>query len=152
LLGSDPPVTVGFVARLADSWEDTSFVKKAREDGEKLSFAGKEYYRSNHVTIPGTKDCICLVDQHTLLGGPEPTLKKMLEAKDAKSPLRDRLPKVDLGHDFVATFVMEQAERKDGGLTVRKALGEVLKHAKDNPAFEGADKLAEQIAAVTLSL
>jgi hypothetical protein len=96
-----------------------------------------------------------LADDRTLLGGPEPTLKKMLEAKDARSPLRDRLPKVALDHDVIAIFVMDQTERKEGqGPPVRQALGEILKAAKENipPNFEGADKLADQIAAATLNL
>jgi hypothetical protein len=150
--GGNVAAMPGFIARSTEPWEQTELVKRIRGGSEKVTFAGKEYLRTKNTSFAKTNDCLCLADEHTLLGGPEPTLKKMLEAKDARSPLRDRLPKVDLGHDIVAFFVMEQTERKDGSPTARQAFGEILQQAKDNPAFEGADKLADQIVAATFAL
>jgi hypothetical protein len=151
-LKSEVPVMPAFIVRFAESVDGAALVMKALQNAEKASFEGKEYYRGKKGMLANEKGCAYVADERTLLTAPETTLKKMLTAKDARSPLRDRLPKLDLAHDVIGIFVMEQTERKDGGPTVRKALGEILAQAKGNPAFEGADKLAEQIAAVTLSL
>src|SRR5262249_15395946 len=116
----------GFIARSSEPWEQTELVKRIRGGSEKVAFAGKEYLRTKNSSMAKTNDCLCVADEGTLLGGPEPTLRKMLEAKDARSPLRDRLAKVDLAHDFVAVFAMEQTERKPGqGPPVRQAFEEI---------------------------
>jgi hypothetical protein len=144
-----------FIVQFAEPVDGAALVAKALEGAEKTTFEGKEYYRGKNRTAAKLRDCACVADDRTILAGPEPTLQKMLIAKDAQSPLRDRLPKVDLKHDLVVAFVMDQAERKDKTLpTVRQALGEILKQNKDTipPNFEGVDKLGEQLAAVTLAL
>jgi hypothetical protein len=151
----DVPAMPGFIVRSTEHWDETPIVKGIKEGSEKVIFAGKEYLRTKDTSFAKAYDCLCLADDHTLVGGSEPTFKKMLEAKDAHSPLRDRLPNVDLDHDMIAVFVMEQVDRKDRETpTVRQALGEILKGAKENlpPNFEGADKLADQIVAAVLAV
>jgi hypothetical protein len=146
----------GWIARSTGPWAETEFIKRfSGVQTKKVTFEGKEYLRSTNTTYAKTSDCLCLADERTLLGGPEPVLKKMLSAHKAKSPLLDRLPKVDFDHDLVAAFVMEQAERKDSnGPTVRQAFGEILKQNKGplSANFEGADKIAEELAAATLTI
>jgi hypothetical protein len=154
--GGNVQVLHGWIARSTVPWPETEFIKRfSGAQSNKVTFSGKEYLRTTNSTYAKTNDCLCLADEHTLLGGPEPVLKKMLSANNPKSPLLDRLPKVDIDHDLVAAFVMDQAERTDSKApTVRQALGEILKQNKgsipDN--FEGADKIAEQLAAVSLAL
>src|SRR5262249_8318371 len=129
-----------FIVQFAEPVDGAALVAKALEGAEKTTFEGKEYYRGKNRTAARLHDCACVAGDRTILAGAEPTLQKMLIAKDAQSPLRDRLPQVDLKHDLVVAFVMDQAERKDKTLpTVRQALGEILKQNKDTipPNFEG---------------
>jgi hypothetical protein len=144
----------GFIMRFHEPVDGAAVLTKTLEGAEKVTFANKEYYRGKSQTLAKQKDCGCVADDRTLLAGGEDTLKKMLAAKDAPSPLLDYLPKVDLDHDIIVAFAMDQTEEKQKGPTVRKALDEVLQRAKHNlpPNFEGADKIAEQIKAATLAL
>jgi hypothetical protein len=148
-------VLPGFIAQFTEPVDGAALISRVLEGAEKKTFEGKEYYWGKNQTAANKHVCACVADDRTILAGLEPTLQKMLIAKDAESPFKKRLPKVDLNHDLVGAFVMDQAERKDKSMpTVRQALGEILKQNKDTipPNFEGADKLGEQLAAVTLAL
>jgi hypothetical protein len=139
------------IAQFAEPVDGAAMISRVLEGAEKKTFEGKEYYWGKNQTAANQHVCACVVDDRTILGGLEPTLHKMLLAKDGQSPFKKSLPKVDLNHDVVVAFAMDQAERKDQSLpTIRQALGEVLKPTKD--MIEGADKLGEQLAAVTMTL
>jgi hypothetical protein len=118
---------------------------------ETAEFEGKQYYRGKE-QLAKAPLAGYVADERTLVVADEPTLKKMLAARNAKSPLLELLPKVDLDHDLVFVFLMDQVSTS--GPTVRQVMNEVLKKpAKElPPKLAGVEKLGDQVQAATLSL
>lgn len=95
-------------------------VTKSTIKTEKKSHAGVDYH-----TADGGKQAFAVVGGKTLLGGTEDTLKKMLEAKDADSPLAKRLATIGAEHDLIIVGAGKPVEDKVGQFSgMLAALGE----------------------------
>jgi hypothetical protein len=72
---------------------------------EKKSVGGQDYY-----VVHNGETAFAIVDGKTLVGGTEATLKKMLAAKKATSPLAKRLATIGAEHDMAFVFAGEPVE------------------------------------------
>jgi hypothetical protein len=122
-------------------------LEKAPGGVEEKSSQGKTYYRSKdpQAALAGARVCAYVADGRTLVVAPEPTLHKMLAARDAKSPLRDRLRAADLGHDVIAVLVVG---------AYRPLLAQAVAEAGKSlpPPLAGVRQLPEHLQAVTATL
>ncbi|HEV3258402.1 MAG TPA: hypothetical protein VG013_16095 [Gemmataceae bacterium] len=134
----------GGIIRFAGPVDGKKLLSQGLKGAQEATFKGKTYYRGNEA-MAGTKVCGYVPDDRTVVLGPEPTLQKMLSAQEAKSPLIDRLRKVDLDNDVIAVFVMAP---------VRPVAQELMKQAKSSlpPMFAEAATLPERLQSATVAL
>jgi hypothetical protein len=137
------------IVRWSEDVDSKDLLSRQLNGVETAEFQGKQYYRGKKelakVPVAGY-----VPEPRTLVVADKLTLEKMLAARDAKSPLLDRLAKVDLDHDLIFVFLLDQVPTSEPKPTVRQVAHEVLKKAeKDLP---GVEKLADQVKAITVSL
>jgi hypothetical protein len=134
------------IIRFREPLDGAAVLTKALEDVQPVTFAGKTYFNSKSKKLAQVPISGFVPDGRTILVAPEPTLRKMLVADSGRSPLRDRLPRLDLNSDVVMLFTPEGK--------VRLAATELLSKAKGDvpPRLARIDRLPEQLQALTLSL
>jgi hypothetical protein len=135
----------GGIIRFAEPVDGKAILAKVLGEAEDGAIAGKIYAKSKKEMMAKVPIAGFVADDRTLLIAPEPTLKKMLTADAAKSPLLDQLQRVELDSDVIATFAMEP---------VRPLVGEFLKQSKDQipPAFADVTTLQDRVKFATLSV
>jgi hypothetical protein len=141
------------IVRFKEAVDGQDLLIRHLKGAEPAEFQGKRYYRGTD-EIAKAPVAGYAANNRTLLVAAEPTLKKMLGAKNPRSPLLARLPFIDLDHDLILVFLMEQATSSEKKPAVREAAREILKQsAKELPeGLDGFDQLADQVKAVTISL
>jgi hypothetical protein len=133
------------IIRFAGPVDGKAILAKALKASEEATVDDKRYSRSKTEKMAKVPMAGYIADDRTLLIAPEPTLKKMLTARDAKSPLLDHLRKIDLDSDVIATLAMEP---------IRPMVGEFLKQSKDQvpPSLAGVLTLHERLKFATVSV
>jgi hypothetical protein len=135
----------GGIIRFVGPVDGKAILAKALKDTEDATAGGKTYSKSKTEMMAKVPIAGYVANDRTILIAPEPTLKKMLTAGKAKSPLIDHLRRIDLDSDVIVTFAMEP---------VRPMVGELLKQAKDQvpPPLTEVTNLHERLNFATLSV
>jgi hypothetical protein len=135
------PVTIGGAARFAEKLN--ARLLKVSTKAQEAKFQDKMYYRTE--PAPGASAvAYYLTDDRTIVIGSEPMLKKMISAKDVKSPLAERLRTADLSDDVTAILVVEPMRD-----TARTVVQDFFKSAP--PDLVAGAALADQLNAATLT-
>jgi hypothetical protein len=101
------PFRAGFILRFAEVVDGKQVLSKVLAGAQSTTFQGKSYLKSMSRKVDGVPLAGHVADERTLLLAPEPMLRKMLAAKDVKSPLIERLRKIDGKDDATLVLVME---------------------------------------------
>jgi Leucine-rich repeat (LRR) protein len=141
------PFLVAAVVRFAEPTDGMKLVKKFfAKGGQDLSYKGKSYYKGPAAERAPLMNAAHAPDDRTLLLAMEPTLKKMLDASDVKSPLVDALGRADLDNDLLGVFAMVEPVRQQLGAMAKPAKGDIP------PPLAGAADLPDQVKTATLAI
>ena len=88
------------IVRFAKPVNAKSLLTNNLPDIREQPFLGKTYYTSEEAGMAGVAMAAFVPDAKTLLIAPEPTLQKMLTARDVSSPLVERLKTASLGAEI----------------------------------------------------
>lgn len=135
------------IVRFAQDVDGKQLITKNVMGVQEATYQGKTYLKSTDPALMMAKVPMAahVADARTLVLGPEPTLHKMLAAKDVNSPLTERLRTVDLSADVAGVFLLEP---------FRPVLAQTLDAAKDEipEALAGVQALPEQLVAAHFAL
>jgi hypothetical protein len=135
------------IIRFAEPVDGKQLLSKALPDLTEVTSGDQKYFNSKQ-EIAKLPISAYIADDRTLLIAPEPTLKKMLAAKEGKGSLVERFRHAELNNDIIAVFVMEPE-------TVRQTVGKILDDVKKMglpPEFAELANLHERVKSATLTL
>jgi hypothetical protein len=131
------------IVRFAEPMDGNKILSGVLKEVETGQAGGKSYFRSKTEKMAQVPLAGFVVDPQTILLAPEPTLKKMLTARNIRSPLIDRLRQLDLDHDITGIFVVGQ---------LKPALAELKKQKDIPPQFAGLKDLDRNLEAISFTL
>ncbi len=137
-----PPISYGFIVRFNQPCSREAVLANLVPEGETAKEGEREYHRAR----PPSSLAVCFADDKTLLVAPEPSLKKMLAAKDVKSPLISELAKQN---DAAAALAVLAVEPIRGKLQGMMFLGAIPKPPQ--PA-DGLLKTVQHVSVVEIKL
>jgi hypothetical protein len=110
----DMPFIPATILRFSEPVDGQAILTKNLGGMQAREFAGKKYFLSQSQKQGGMPLAGHLAGDRTLLVAPEPTLHKMLAANDSKSPLLDRVRKIDPDNEATGVFLLEPYVRRAG--------------------------------------
>jgi hypothetical protein len=131
------------ILRFTEATDGKKVLGGSLKEMEEAQASGKTYYRSKSEKMAQVPLAGFVANDRTILLAPEPTLKKMLAAQNANSPLLDRLRGLDLDHDITGVFVVGP---------YKVALAELKNQPDVPPQLGGLKSLDRDLDAVTFTL
>ncbi|MHC4250828.1 MAG: hypothetical protein ACYS9X_17010, partial [Planctomycetota bacterium] len=105
--GDNVLVSPAAIVRFAKPVNPKALLNKNLPDIREQPFLGKTYYTSEEAGAAGVAMGAFVPDAKTLLIGPEPTLQKMLIARDVSSPLVNQLKAMSFGAEMTGVLAVE---------------------------------------------
>lgn len=101
------PFTGSGIIRFSEPVDGMEVLAKFLRQMDAAKAGGKTYYRSKTEKMSGEPSAGHFDGERTILLGPESAIQKMLAAKNAQSPLRDRLRELSLENDVFGVMLTE---------------------------------------------
>jgi LSD1 subclass zinc finger protein len=133
------PVTAAAILHFIEPVDGMQILNKGINQTEPVQAGNKTYYRSKVEKVDGAPLAGYFDGQRNVLMGPEPMIKKMLDAKDVHSPLTEKLREFELENDIFGIFLMRP---------FKPALKEMAQSPNLPPQLEQAKKLDQTLSAV----
>jgi hypothetical protein len=141
--GADEPAPFigAVILRFAEHVDGMEMLTKFLRQTDAVKSSGKTYYRSKTEKQDG-EPLAGHFDDRTILLGPESAIQKMLAAKNASSPLRDKLREFGLENDVFGIFLTEP---------IKPMLKGLAQSPQAKQQFPTAKTLDEDLIAVSLT-
>ena len=136
------PFVGAAILRFTEPVDDMAIMVKALRQMDRVEAGGKTYYRSKTEKQDGQPLAGHYDGNRTVLLGPEPLLRKMLTAKNAVSPLGEKLREFGLEHDLFGVFLVEP---------IRSMLKDLAQSPTTQKQFPTAKTLNEDLNVVRLT-